>query len=84
MFLGFLIGYISLYYYVPYVLICFLLIHIIGTLYSEKDLKKIWGLIKIIRSRRVSSKKIATKKLPKEYLYNYHLKPTNDLRLQQV
>ncbi|CAF0929789.1 unnamed protein product [Adineta steineri] len=90
MFLGFLIGFISFYYYIPYVLIIFLLIHIIGTLYSEKNL----GIIKeIFRNLfnwiinlifyRSNSKVSERKNIPKEYLYNYHLKPTNDLRLQQ-
>lgn len=70
LFLGFLIGFISIYYYIPYILIFFLLIHITGTLYFEKFLN--------------SRQKIDKKPIPKEYLYNYHLKPTNDLRLQQV
>jgi len=83
-FLGFMIGFISLYYYIPYVLICFLLIHILGTLYSEKDLKKLIELIHLFRLNQTTSKKKSTKKIPKEYLYNFHLKPTNDLRLQQV
>jgi hypothetical protein len=100
--LGFLIGFISFYYYIPYVLIFFLLIHIIGTLYSETNLGRMKNLIKIFIEifqkiikylynwifnsifRRTSSEVLGTKTIPKKYQYNFHLKPTNDLRLQQV
>jgi TfoX/Sxy family transcriptional regulator of competence genes len=60
-----------------------LLIHIIGTIYSKKNFNKIKEIIKSYFEHS-SSKEFQNKKIPKEYLYNYHLKPTNDLRLQQV
>ncbi len=96
--LGFLIGFISAYHHITFVLIFILFIHIIGTLYTEKRfdiIKKgiktfIQLFIEIFRLifnrlyNRSSSKVIITKKLPQKYLYTYHLKPTNDLRLQQV
>jgi len=62
------------------------LIHIIGTIYSEKNFGKIKEMVKDLYKkifRRSNSKVLEAKKIPKEYLYNYHLKPTNDLRLQQ-
>ncbi|CAF3350708.1 unnamed protein product [Rotaria sp. Silwood1] len=97
MFLGFLVGFISFYYYIPYVLICFLLIHIIGTIYSVKGFIGIKQIIEIFQNiitysykyfinrifRCSSSKIVQTNKIPKEYQYNYNLKPTNDIRLQQ-
>ncbi|CAF4861457.1 unnamed protein product [Rotaria sp. Silwood1] len=97
MFLGFLVGFISFYYYIPYVLICFLLIHIIGTIYSVKGFIGIKQIIEISQNiitysykyfinrifRCSSSKIVQTNKIPKEYQYNYNLKPTNDIRLQQ-
>ncbi|UJR33363.1 hypothetical protein I4U23_020811 [Adineta vaga] len=99
--LGFFIGFFSLYYHIPYVLMFFLAIHIIGVLYSENGLRRIKDLVlilldifqTIIKSllngifsiyfRGTSSKISGIKPIPKEYLYNFHLKPTNDLRLQQ-
>jgi len=49
------------------------------------------GIVRLIFNRLYkfffncsSSKVLITKKLPQKYLYNYHLKPTTDLRLQQV
>jgi len=106
MFLGFLIGFISTYYHITYVLIFVLLIHIIGTLYTEKRfgiiIKGIKRLIHISIElfrlvidrlfnfflnhlvRRSSSKVLITKPIPQKYLYSYHLKPTDNLRLQQV
>jgi len=83
-FLGFLIGFISFYYYIPCILITFLLIHIIGTIYSEKNFSKIIKYLYEKIFHRSSSKIFEIKKIPKEYQYNYHLKPTNDLQLQQV
>ncbi|CAF0786642.1 unnamed protein product [Rotaria sp. Silwood1] len=97
MFLGFLVGFISFYYYIPYVLICFFLIHIIGTIYSVKGFIGIKQIIEIVQKiitysykyfinrifRCSSSKIVQTNKIPKEYQYNYNLKPTNDIRLQQ-
>ncbi|CAF0829617.1 unnamed protein product [Rotaria sordida] len=97
MFLGFLIGFISFYYYIPYILICFLLIHITGTIYSVKGFARIKQIIEIFQRiikylfeyilnlnfRRSSSKVLQTNKIPKEHQYNYNLKPTNDIRLQQ-
>jgi hypothetical protein len=106
MFLGFLIGFISIYDHITYVLIFVLLIHITGTLYTEKRfgiiIKGIKRLIDISIElcrliinglfnfflnyfvRRSSSKVLITKPIPQKYLYSYHLKPTDDLRLQQV
>jgi hypothetical protein len=87
MFLGFLIGFISFYHHITYILLCFLFIHIIGTLYSEKGIEKIKTIITIFRNiirHDSSSKVVITKKLPDEYLYKYHLKSTNDLRFEQV
>ena len=102
MVLGFLVGFISLYYHTSYVLIFFLLIHIIGVLYSERGFGRLKNVISIffgiihtvvkgvlngvynVLFRRTSEKTTRTKPIPKEYLYNFHLKPTNDLRLQQV
>ncbi|CAF3568596.1 unnamed protein product [Rotaria sp. Silwood1] len=105
MILGFIIGYLSIYHHITYLLIFLLIIHIIGILYTEKrfDLIKntfkifIHIFIQIYRSiinclynfiskysiNHSSSKPIITKKLPEKCLYTYHLKPTNDLRLQQ-
>ncbi|CAF1260576.1 unnamed protein product [Adineta ricciae] len=101
MVLGFLVGFISLYYHTSYALIFFLLIHIIGVLYSERGFSRSKNVILIffgiihtvvkgvlngiynILFRRTSEKTSRTKPIPKEYLYNFHLKPTNDLRLQQ-
>ncbi|CAF1495752.1 unnamed protein product, partial [Rotaria sordida] len=97
MFLGFLIGFISFYYYIPYILICFLLIHITGTIYSVKGFARIKQIIEIFQRiikylfeyilnlnfRRSSSKVLQTNKIPKEHQYSYNLKPTNDIRLQQ-
>jgi len=100
--LGFLIGFISIYHHITYVLISLLFIHIIGTLYTEKRFDLIRNglktliriLIEVFRSifnrlytslfNRSSPKVFVTKKLPQKYLYSYHLKPTNDLQLQQV
>jgi hypothetical protein len=75
-----------------------LFIHIIGTLYTEKRFDVIKNGIKIFIqifigifrlifnrfSNRSSPRVLITKKLPQKYLYTYHLKPTNDLQLQQV
>ncbi|CAF3500404.1 unnamed protein product [Adineta steineri] len=105
MFLGFCIGFISVYSHITYVLICFLLIHIIGTLYTEKQfnlikkgfqtlinisidicrliINRLYNLISKYFIHRSPSKVLITKKLPEKYLYNYHLKPTDALRLQQ-
>ncbi|CAF1342672.1 unnamed protein product [Rotaria sordida] len=102
---GFLIGFISFYHHITFLLIFLLFIHIIGIFYIEKrfyiikDGFKIFTYIFIqiyqsIRNHlynfisnyifnRSSSKPIITKKIPQKYLYSYHLKPTNDLRLQQ-
>ena len=100
--LGFLIGFISIYHHITFLLIFILFIHIIGTLYTEKRfdiIKKglrtlsqvVIGIFRLIFNRlsnylfhRSSPKVLITKKLPQKYLYNYHLKPINDLRLQQV
>ncbi len=94
--LGFFIGFISIYHHITYVLIVLLFIHIIGTIYTERrfdlirnGLKILIEALRLIFSRlftRSSSKSkiVVTKKLPEKYLYTYHLKPTNDLRLQQV
>ncbi len=98
MLLGFFIGFISFYHHITYILIVLLFIHIIGTLYTEKRFDIIrrglltlsYIFIEIFRliinriNRRSSSKVLITKKLPEKYLYSYHIKPTNDLRLQQV
>lgn len=102
MVLGFLIGFISFYYNLPYVLIFFLCVHIMGILYSERGVSRLKGalLVLIICFRTIvygclnamyklvfrpsPSKAPVAKALPKEYMYNFHLKPTNDLRLQQV
>ncbi|CAF3736697.1 unnamed protein product [Adineta steineri] len=105
MFLGFCIGFISIYSHITYVLICFLLIHIIGTLYTEKQfnltkkgfqtlinisidicrliINRLYNLISKYFIHRSPSKVLITKKLPEKYLYNYHVKPTDALRLQQ-
>ncbi|CAF3544673.1 unnamed protein product [Rotaria socialis] len=101
LFLGFLIGFISFYYHVPYVLVCFLCFHTLGTIYSAKGFTKIIATIKIIFqllgrlikylcikianlfSRSSSLKTLEQNKIPKQYKYNFHLKPTNDMRLQQ-
>lgn len=88
MFLGFVIGYLSLYYYIPCILIVFLLIHLIGTIYSERNSGKIKEIFKLFYERFIrrtptkASEK--PKSIPKVYRYNYHLKPSNDIRLQQV
>jgi hypothetical protein len=100
--LGFLIGFISIYHHITYVLIVLLFIHIIGTLYTERRFDLIGNglrssiqiLIEFFRLifnrlftslfNRSSPKVVVTRKLPEKYLYTYHLKPTNDLRLQQV
>ena len=88
MFLGFVIGYLSLYYYIPCILIVFLLIHLIGTIYSERNSGKIKEIFKLFYEtfiRRTPSKTSEeSKSIPKVYRYNYHLKPSNDIRLQQV
>ncbi|CAF4198868.1 unnamed protein product [Adineta steineri] len=105
MFLGFCIGFISIYSHITYVLICFLLLHIIGTLYTEKQfnlikkgfqtlinisidicrliINRLYNLISKYFIHHSPSKVLITKKLPEKYLYNYHLKPTDALRLQQ-
>jgi ABC-type iron transport system FetAB permease component len=98
--LGFFIGFISFYHHITYVLLVLLFIHIIGTLYTEKRFNVIkQGILtlshvfieicrliinRITRRSPSKPKVLITKKLPEKYLYNYHLKPTNDLRLQQV
>ncbi|UJR13837.1 hypothetical protein I4U23_000848 [Adineta vaga] len=50
MFLGFLIGFISIYSHITYLLISFLLIHILGTLYTEKRFDILKYGIKILFS----------------------------------
>jgi hypothetical protein len=106
MLLGFCIGFISIYHHITFVLILLLLIHIIGTLYTEKRLNIIpqginsfihisFELFRLLINRfyrfilnhifrRSPPKVLITKRIPQQYLYNYHLKPTNDLQLQQV
>ena len=94
--LGFLVGFVSSYFYFPSILVVLLSIHIFGTLYSEKGFHRLIQLIlytprrlihslsqiSVHRSTNKSTKKPKT--IPQKYLYNYHLKPTNDLRLQHV
>ena len=83
--LGFVIGFLSLYYYIPYVLIAFLFIHLIGTVYSERKSGKLGEIFPPTFLRRAPVKVPETSKpIPQEYRYNYHLKPSNDFRLQQV
>ncbi|CAF2740628.1 unnamed protein product [Rotaria sp. Silwood2] len=102
---GLLIGFISLYHHITFLLIFLLLIHIIGILYTEKRfdiikngfqifshifiqicrsvIKHLYNFISNYIINRSSPKPIITKRLPQECLYSYHLKPINDLRLQQ-
>ena len=107
LFLGFLVGFLSVYHHFPYMLLCLLLMHIFGTIITEKRIDRMksdvqsfsrWSIdvVRTIlrqlfnsvlnrlssRSSSVSPKKI--KMMPKEWLYNYHLKPTKDLRLERV
>ena len=94
--LGFLIGFISFYHHITYVLIVLLFIHIIGTIYTERRFDLIRNGLKIFieffrlifnrlfKRSSTNSKIVITRKLPEKYLYTYHLKPTNDLQLQQV
>lgn len=88
MFLGFVIGYLSLYYYIPWILIVFLGIHLIGTIYSERNSGKIQDIFKLFYQTFIHRAPVKVtekaKFIPKEYRYNYHLKPSNDIRLQQV
>lgn len=83
--LGFVIGFLSLYYYIPYGLIGFLFIHLIGTIYSERKSGKFGEIFQNFYPQRTPVKvSEKAKSIPKEYRYNYHLKPSNDIRLQQV
>ena len=77
--LGFLISYLCLYHFIPYVLLFFFTIHLIGTIYSSKDDTQQKSLLNLVQANHSKVKTIS-----KEYLYNFHLKPTNDFRLQQV
>ena len=97
--LGFLIGFISYYHYLPVLLIFLLCVQLLGTLHSangfhrlvlfsfgavRRSLFGIYQNISKITLAQPIKKASKTKSIPQEYLYNYHLKPTNDLRLQQV
>lgn len=73
-----------------------LVVHIIGTLYTEHRFDLIRQGFTIIfecfrmifkgiySSRSSPIKPMIRRKIPQEYLYNYRLKPSTNLRLEQV
>ena len=64
-----LVGLLTIYSHFPSILFVLLSIHAFGTFYSS-------------RQNVVKSSKSKSKSIPAEYRYNFHLKPTNDLRFQ--
>ena len=104
LFLGFLIGFLSINHHFPFILLGLLFVHIFGTIITENRIEKIksdiqssfrWS-INIVRTllrqlfnsilNRLWACLTPTKinAIPTEWRYNYHLKPTKDLRLERV